>query len=240
MAENPPPVLPNVPNPEPAVAKRSIDWTTVFTAIGFVAIAVLILGFIIYSISGSKGVLNSLADEKVARGLITFLIAIATVAIAIILALSAVISDPNAVKERFALGKEVLSILIGVLGTIVGFYFGSAITGQTPPLQVASAVLTNEQPLKGEKVTLVAFIQGGKPPYTYSITVDPSNVANAVKEISSTDGTIKQDLQISPDVQKETTATYVIDVRDSENKSTTYNKNGIKKFVVKLQQPPKT
>jgi hypothetical protein len=64
--------------------------------------------------------------SNAARGLITTLIAIVTVAIAIILTLSVVLSSASDYKERFALGKEILTILIGVLGTIVGFYFGSA------------------------------------------------------------------------------------------------------------------
>jgi hypothetical protein len=71
--------------------------------------------------------LQKLADKEVARGLITFLIAIATVGIAIILAISTlVLTEGDAGDKRFDRGKQVLSVLIGVLGTIVGFYFGSA------------------------------------------------------------------------------------------------------------------
>lgn len=94
-------------------------------------IAMCVVGIItIAAIAGIiyGGKLSSIGDgsSNVARGLITFLVAIVTVAIAIILTLSAVMSSSNDYKERFALGKEVLTIFIGVLGTIVGFYFGSA------------------------------------------------------------------------------------------------------------------
>ena len=86
-------------------------------------ITITAIAAIIYS-----GNLSSIGDggSNVARGLITFLVAIVTVAIAIILTLSAVMSSSKDYKERFALGKEILTIFIGVLGTIVGFYFGSA------------------------------------------------------------------------------------------------------------------
>ena len=89
--------------------------------VGIITIAAI--AAIIYS-----GNLSSIGDggSNVARGLITFLVAIVTVAIAIILTLSAVMSSSKDYKERFALGKEILTIFIGVLGTIVGFYFGSA------------------------------------------------------------------------------------------------------------------
>ena len=232
--DNPPPPRPqNNPLPPPRQPRKSIDWPTIIQYLVFAVIAIAVLIFIVYSVSGSRGVLNSLADEKVARGLITFLIAVATVAIAIIITLSAIISDSQVVKDRFALGKEVLSILIGVLGTIVGFYFGSSVGGQTQPLQVAPAVITNEQPKKGEKTTIISFVSGGKPPYTYSITFDP-NVIPAIKDISSTDGSIKQDVQV-PDIKQDTPETFLIDVKDSENKSIIYNKDGTKKFLMKAQ-----
>jgi hypothetical protein len=230
----PPPIPPGPPPPASAGRRKQIDWMAILIPIAFAAISILVIGFIVYAISGKEGVLTSLADEKIARGLITFLITLATVAIAIILTLSAIISDPAVVKDRFTLGKEVLSILIGVLGTIVGFYFGSAVSGQAQPLHVVSALVTNEQPKKGDTTTIVAFIAGGKSPYTYSITFTPPAVPNA-KDLSANDGTIKYDVQVPLDLKAETTEAFVIDVKDSDGKTITYNKEGAKKFVMKPQ-----
>jgi hypothetical protein len=220
------------------VLKQHRDWASIFIPIAFVAIAIVVVIFIVVSISGSKGVLTSLADDKIARGLITFLIAIATVAIAIILALAAIISDPAVVKDRVTLGKEILGIMMGVLGTVVGFYFGSSVTGQQQPqpLQMRPAVITNEQPKKSEKTTIVGFVSGGKAPYVYSITFDPKILSvGDVKDVPSTDGIIKQDVQVPGDLQKDTSETFIIEVKDSESKSITYNKDGTKKFLMKAQ-----
>lgn len=88
-----------------------------------------VVGAITYALfkNNDAGLLTSLANIEVARGLITFLIAISTVGIAIIVSLSTVISSPRPDdNERFDRAKQVLTILIGVLGTIVGFYFGSS------------------------------------------------------------------------------------------------------------------
>jgi glycerol uptake facilitator-like aquaporin len=81
--------------------------------------------YITISASPGRTLLHELSTTEVARGLITFLIAVATVGIALILTVYAVSTQDAKAKENFALAKEVLSLLIGVLGTIVGFYFGS-------------------------------------------------------------------------------------------------------------------
>jgi len=68
---------------------------------------------------------EGIQNVEFARGLITLLFSVGTIAIAIILTLAAVFQKDNDAEKRFARGKEVLSILVGIFGTIVGFYFGS-------------------------------------------------------------------------------------------------------------------
>jgi hypothetical protein len=83
-----------------------------------------------------------------ARGLITTLFAIMTVTLALILILSVLFSSSPDYEKRFVLGKEVLTIFIGILGTIVGFYFGSA------PIDngsIKSPALTQEETEKTTK-----------------------------------------------------------------------------------------
>lgn len=70
--------------------------------------------------------LRELSNFEVARGLITFLVAVTTVGIALILTVYVVVTQDGAAEKKFILGKEVLTGLIGVLGTIIGFYFGAS------------------------------------------------------------------------------------------------------------------
>ena len=92
------------------------------------AIVVLITLAIGPTREGSKTGIDS-ADY--ARGLITLIFSGGTMLIAVLLALYVITSDSPQASDRFTRGKEVLTILIGVFGTILGFYFGK--TDVTPP-----------------------------------------------------------------------------------------------------------
>ena len=159
------------------------SWTEYIIPGLFVALGLIVLGVIGYIVTpyGQK-FLDKLAETNAARGLITFLIAIATVGIAIILAISTLIlAEGDAGDKRFDRGKQVLSILIGVLGTIVGFYFGSAApetkTSQPNASQTEQAkkltITTSTLPdgvvgVDYPSTTLQAT--GGTPPLKWSVT----------------------------------------------------------------------
>jgi len=75
------------------------------------------------------------------RVLITSLFVIGTITVAFILVLSVTFGRwPNAVAlERFARGKEIFTGLLGILGTIVGFYFGN-VESKQPLVDARAAV----------------------------------------------------------------------------------------------------
>ncbi len=90
--------------------------------IAFILVTIL---FVILS-GGSKpgSLLAGLSETDYARGLITFLFSLGTIGIGIILTLAAFRPGPDA-AQAFTRGKEIFTILVGILGTIVGFYFGT-------------------------------------------------------------------------------------------------------------------
>lgn len=207
-----------------------------FSVLGLAVVGAL--GFGIYSAGGQF--LDSLQKTEIARGLITFLVAVATVAIAIILALYAVVSSGPELKERFALGKEILTTLIGVLGTIVGFYFGSstdtprdnAKPSPTIPqtIQIAPFAVSNPKPAKGETLSIASFVYGGKPPYHYTISFSPDNLISPITK-DSNDGSIKENLTL-PDTLETNQAIFLkIEVTDHEGKSAVFA-DQTKKLVI--------
>jgi hypothetical protein len=159
--------------------------------------------------------------------------------IAIMLAISTIFAKSGEDEDkRFDRGKQVLSVLIGLLGTIVGFYFGSspdtrAATAVTQPqaLAISAASFSNSQPKKGEKITLSLSVSGGKAPYVYSITFDPP----VIQEIKgkSTDGAIKQEIVVPDTLGADTDVKYHIVVTDSDKQ--TADKDGTQKISLKVK-----
>ncbi len=241
MAANP---IPPVQHPDPnrPQKKTKIDLPQLVPILIYGAIVVLILGVIIWGLSGQQGFLESLSDRTVARGLITFLITFTTVGIAIILAVSTIFSSSGDNEDkRFDKGKQVLSVLIGLLGTIVGFYFGSSTdskpttsTAQAQVLAIAPANVSNLQPKKGDKFTISSFVSGGKAPYIYSITFDPT-LLPPIKDAKSPDGVIRQEVAVPDTLAADAEVKYQITVIDSENKTADYNKDGAQKVSLKVK-----
>jgi hypothetical protein len=205
----------------------------IITTLGFVVLIV-----IIFNLSRSNFI-RSLTDKETARGLITFLVVFTTVAIALILALYTLLSSITVredLKDRFGYGKEVLTALIGILGTILGFYFASspAAVSTVQALQMSSAVIDNDTPKKGDIVHISSSVSGGKPPYTYSILFSPPNSISPIESKTSSDGSIKETIKIPESVQENTEFTFRIPVEDSNGNSTIYY-DRTKKFRVKTQ-----
>lgn len=134
--------------------------------------------------------MERLSDPAYARGLITFLFSLGTIIIAIVLTLYAVSRGPGAKAESFTHAKEILTILVGILGTIIGFYFGSESGEDTTatavqPVQL-NAQLSEAEIAEGGQSTILAFASGGSPPYRYSVASSPE-LADVPADFSSED-----------------------------------------------------
>lgn len=212
-------------------SKKRFDWVVIFgqitnptiflTIIGLAAFVALGLG--LYA-SGGRFI-ESLQHMEIARGMITFLVTMGTVSIAIILVLYAVLSsDATLVKERFPLAKEVLTLLIGILGTILGFYYGSS-ESKLQKLDVGEIQIVGKQ--------LLTRVAGGTKPYRYTI----ASTEKAFAEIKglSEDGWIIHSLPAAPSKG----STITVDVMDGKEVRATAKKETLGLTQAEAESPPK-
>lgn len=142
--------------------------TSIFSVLGGIILLAL-CGVFAYSIAtGGTDLLQELARFEVARGIITFLIAFSTVSIALVLVISTVVlQDSPENDKRFDRGKQVLTVLIGVLGTIVGFYFAADSKGTSTPTITSSSIPNASAGSPYKEVTLTE--NGGAAPFKWTV-----------------------------------------------------------------------
>jgi hypothetical protein len=151
-------------------------------AIAFAMLLAIVLLIGATTLGLDKGlVLTKMGQVEFARGLITYLFAVVTIGTAVVLVVSALTADETPANERrFERGKEILSLLLGVFGTIVGFYFGSEVAAKGQPeetiVRVAPLRLSPGSVAAGADFSLTTYISGGKAPYKYGIGFDKDEV----------------------------------------------------------------
>jgi hypothetical protein len=203
--------------------KDAGEWTATFRN-PIVVLATLILLSLFVMIGAAMlgmdhGFLKGMAQPEHARGLITYLFTVVTIGIAVSLVLSTLVgpqpSDAN--DGRFQRGKEILSLLLGVFGTIVGFYFGSetARANREETYQVSTLDVTPQPVGPSGAVTVRAVVRGGAPPFRYGIAQDNDPVD--VKDVVFAGGWIVKQLQLKPATKGEAQTLHLI-VDDSAGK----------------------
>jgi uncharacterized membrane protein YfcA len=189
----------SVPPPSPVTPptagspRSSSTWTLVL-------LLVFAFGLLIAIVFGASA-LGHFADAAYARGIITVVIILATIAIAFVLVYQAFFAETSD-DNRFRRGREIFTGLMGVLGTIVGFYFGAA-DGLGNRLTLAA--------LRLDGTELVTFVSGGASPYRYTVNV----AGTASAQRLSTDGWIVDTLATAPAAGSKIT----VDVLDSRNQA---------------------
>ncbi len=186
-----------------------------------IAILILLAIFVLigYSmVDKSGGLLARMADSTFARGLITYLFAVVTMGTAVVIVISALTGGvTEADDKKFQRGKEILSLLLGVFGTIVGFYFGSELTdvskGSKDNFHLTSILLNKANVISQEKLHVTANVYGGKPPYRYGLSINENSQIEFDKYVSETGWIIEE--ATAPDVDQETTITVGLGVIDA-------------------------
>jgi hypothetical protein len=129
------------------------------------AVLVILVSWFLWFIRDG-GSLQSLSSVDVARGLLTLLVGAGTVFLGLIIVVAMWLGDGDAESDRkFLRSKEVFGLLLTVLATVMGFYYGAEKTAiRELPMELAPVAVRDQQSLK-----VATSISGGKAPYSYSI-----------------------------------------------------------------------
>lgn len=167
-------------------------------------------------------VLDKLKDGEYARGLITYLFAVGTIGSVVILILAALTGKGETEERdaRFDKAKEIFSLLIGIFGTIIGFYFGSIkAEEETKGTDMAvAAPLVPDTVAAGQPVSVISNASGGSPPYLYSVGFDPA--AAGAGFVKRSQGWIREQLP-APAVSKDSAVNVYVHVEDLAGDSVT-------------------
>lgn len=165
-------------------------------------LAVLAFGFIFYALFQQESMFANLKDPAHARGVITFMIVIATITLAFMLVYQAFAVPNEAQAEAgFKRAREVFTGLMGVVGTIVGFYFAAGDGGSVGKIEVTAKV-------EAERVLMHAA--GGTPPYQFTITSSPVD-ASLPKDLETKDGFLE--IKVGTADMPRTLAVEVVDTK---------------------------
>lgn len=182
----------------------------ILTFLQYLALAALAVPFVILLYKGLNNGNLDLSDKEAARGMITFVVSVVTVAIGLFLVVGAAfMSGSKDLEKRFAFGKDVFTVLIGVLGTVMGFYYGQTTAGgaganannqgQTAQtLQISTPRVNPATPKINTDFTVAADISGGEGPFTYTVTFDNANaITTPVVDVPSQSANISRKFTVA-------------------------------------------
>ena len=176
----------------------------------FVAVLIsVVVASVVIGLARPGTFFHSLREPSFARGVITFMVSMAAVTLGFVVVVYAFFGRLDEQSEaRFRRAREIFVAMMGVLGTIVGYYFGQ---------QVAPADLLEQPGIKlvenrGE-TTAMLHVNSGAPPYQYTVTF-PGGVAKPIAD-SSADGWIE--CALPPRANQE----FSILIRDANGRSVT-------------------
>jgi hypothetical protein len=132
----------------------------------------------------SSSFFSSLAQVDQARGLITFLVAISAVAVILLTAVNIFWTDNLDFNVRFVAAKDLVTIVTGILGTILGFYFGS-FNGERLLTLAVDSPASYSSITPGADVDVRANGKGGTPPYYFDILVIDANGAPVSRPVEN-------------------------------------------------------
>lgn len=206
------------------------SWSEVVGLLFLAAFGLIVAGVLVWGVFWhGSAFIGSIAKADQARGLITFLFSFTTIALFVLIAITTFWMEKDDVEARFAKAKDLLTLMIGIFGTILGFYFGSLANSQGPSNQSELSLTNFGVPsvavAPGDKTTIGATVTGGKLPLKYDVlfsdlmgSVDASNLS--IKDQQIKDNKVDQQITIPMTIKSPSLLNYILVIHDATGNHT--------------------
>jgi hypothetical protein len=136
-------------------------------------LSLILLAAFLLIVGMNYKIMGALFDEEVSgpRMFITFNFTITAVAIFFIITASVVFDIHSSSAERYDRVKTLLASLLGIFGTVLGFYFGTTDTEPPAQLELLAIERIQDPNLRPQRVRIGTAVDGGTGPYTFHIKV---------------------------------------------------------------------
>jgi hypothetical protein len=202
-------------------------WSRLGVRLGPIALAlagVLIAAVLIYGVFFHGDFLSIMAKADQARGLITFLFSISTIAIFLLIAIATFWIDKDQVEIRFSKAKDLLTVMIGIFGTILGFYYGSDANEQSQGAGAGNPAPSSLLVDPGGQAAAATWTVGGLPPGKYVLYVLDSTGMLSVDSLgvnnrAADEGAVAEMVAIPAGPTKPASLNFTLVVRDANGTS---------------------
>jgi hypothetical protein len=194
---------------------------TMLTSAIVLAVMLVFLSNIV--VPGNENMLNRLQDPDYARGIITYLFAVGTIGVIILVVFATLTrrgtgdaDDLARQREQYERSKTFVSLLLGIFGTIVGFYYGQTTDEDGPTVQVAELSVPDTTLAPGDTVSVNGVVTGGTPPYFVVLRAGEDVRAVVVDEVGNFADTVPVPPAVLPEGESDASIPFAVEARDSE------------------------
>ena len=139
-------------------------------AITAIMVAALIL---IASFVYSDDRIKLLSELKYSRGFITYIFAVGAISLFLVIPASIMFDKGASSRERYERSKTVFGLMLGLFGTILGFYYGTTdeVSRITESIVLRELQFGEDADPSDGKFSVKTSVNGGKEPYVFTIEV---------------------------------------------------------------------
>jgi len=167
---------------------------------------------------------SSIVTADAARVMLATMFAIGTLGMAFALMLGVFLSTDTKMelKDRFGLALQAFTPLVGIVGTVLGFYFGTNLTAPVDPLTIVDVTVPSLKVPSTEKTTLTVLVQGGKGPWVYTLDFGTNEIPKIQRTLNVP---FLRETVAVPSVRKDTAMGVKVTVNDALGKSAEWSRD---------------